>query len=336
MQYELRTQVIEPPRNTFTHLVKRYGDRPASRYEEGSIDIQPKENFHYRPLWDPEHELYDETYSDFRLTDPYSFTDPRQYYYAPYVTSRAAMADAVASTLDYLGSRDLLSRLPDSLVGPHGRAARAAAALRVRCPDDLLRRHPLRLRHHDHPVRRVRGVRPDRQRPGASAGSASPSAVAPPSCSARRRPAGSTTPRCRACGATWRSCSWRRTGARRSSGSTCSTASSTALFFTHLDDVAIDAGRRVVQPVRAAPGRLVQGPAQVARRPLQGVGRRPGDRRLEQGAARRDHHRRRSTRRSRPSRRSWPGSTSSSMPVPPRHVETTATTVRDAVAALTA
>ena len=114
MQYELRTQVIEPPRNTFTHLVKRYGDRPASRYEEGSIDIQPKENFHYRPLWDPEHELYDETYSDFRLTDPYSFTDPRQYYYAPYVTSRAAMADAVASTLDYLGSRDLLSRLPDS------------------------------------------------------------------------------------------------------------------------------------------------------------------------------------------------------------------------------
>lgn len=114
MQYELRTQVIDPPRKTFTHLVARYGDRPASRYEEGSIDIQPKENFHYRPLWDPEHDIYDEAYSDFRLTDPYSFTDPRQYYYAPYVTSRAAMADAVASTLDYLDSRDLLSRLPDT------------------------------------------------------------------------------------------------------------------------------------------------------------------------------------------------------------------------------
>jgi phenol/toluene 2-monooxygenase (NADH) P1/A1 len=114
VQYELRTQVIEPPRKTFTHLVTRYGDRPASRYEEGSIGIQPRENFHYRPLWDPEHELYDETYSDFRLTDPYSFTDPRQYYYAPYVASRAAMADAVASTLDYLDSRSLLSRLPDA------------------------------------------------------------------------------------------------------------------------------------------------------------------------------------------------------------------------------
>ncbi len=114
MQYELRTQVIDPPRKTFTHLVKRYGDRPASRYEEGTIDLQPKENFHYRPLWGPDHEIYDETYSDFRLTDPYSFTDPRQYYYAPYVTSRAAMSDSVASTLDYLGSRDLFSRIPDN------------------------------------------------------------------------------------------------------------------------------------------------------------------------------------------------------------------------------
>jgi len=47
VQYELRTQVIEPPRKTFTHLVRRYGDRPASRYEEGSVDIQAKENFHY-------------------------------------------------------------------------------------------------------------------------------------------------------------------------------------------------------------------------------------------------------------------------------------------------
>ena len=114
MQYELRTQVIEPKRKTFDNLVARYGDRPASRYEEGSIDIQAKENFHFRPLWAPDKEIYDEAFSAFRLTDPYSFTDPRQFYYAPYVTSRAAMADSVASTLDYLNSRDLLSRLPEA------------------------------------------------------------------------------------------------------------------------------------------------------------------------------------------------------------------------------
>lgn len=112
MQYELRQQVIEPQRATFDSLVARYGGRPATRYEEGSIDIQPKENFHYRPLWDPAHELYDESYSALRLTDPYSFLDPRQYYYAPYVISRAASHDAFGKTLAYLAERELLERLP--------------------------------------------------------------------------------------------------------------------------------------------------------------------------------------------------------------------------------
>lgn len=114
MQYELRTQVIEPRRKTFQYLLDRYGDRPASRYEEGTIDVQATEHFHYRPLWDPEHELYDESYSALRLTDPYSFTDPRQYYYAPYVTARAAMHEAFAKTLEYLEQRDLLQRMPDA------------------------------------------------------------------------------------------------------------------------------------------------------------------------------------------------------------------------------
>ncbi len=112
MQYELRQQVIEAQRPTFDSLVARFGGRPATRYEEGSIDIQARENFHYRPLWDPEHELYDEGFSALRLADPYSFTDPRQYYYAPYVISRAAAHEAFGKTLDYLTERDLLDRLP--------------------------------------------------------------------------------------------------------------------------------------------------------------------------------------------------------------------------------
>jgi phenol hydroxylase P1 protein len=113
VQYELRTQVIEPKRKTFDNLVARFGDRPASRYEEGSIDIQAKENFHFRPLWAPDKEIYDETFSVLRLTDPYSFTDPRQYYYAPYVTSRASMFDAFSATLDYLEERGMFDRLPE-------------------------------------------------------------------------------------------------------------------------------------------------------------------------------------------------------------------------------
>lgn len=112
MQYELRTKVIEPKRKTFTNLTGRFGDRPASRYEEGSIDIQAVANFHYRPLWDPEHEIYDPSYSKLLLTDPYSFTDPRQFYYAPYVTARSQLHENFAATLGYLETRNLLERLP--------------------------------------------------------------------------------------------------------------------------------------------------------------------------------------------------------------------------------
>lgn len=120
MQFELRTQVIEQRRKTLSNLVRRYGDRPASRYEEGSVDIQPTENFHYRPLWAPDKELYDPAYTVFRLTDPYSYLDPRQFYYAPYVQSRAAMGDAFAKSLEYVDTRALLQKLPagwDALVG---------------------------------------------------------------------------------------------------------------------------------------------------------------------------------------------------------------------------
>jgi phenol/toluene 2-monooxygenase (NADH) P1/A1 len=114
VQYELRTQVVEAKRKTFQHLIERYGDRPASRYEEGSIGLQPMENFHYRPLWAPTHEIYDDSWSRLKLTDPDGFTDPRQYYYAPYVTARAHLHEAFSETLKYLSSRDLLDRLPEA------------------------------------------------------------------------------------------------------------------------------------------------------------------------------------------------------------------------------
>lgn len=114
MQYELKTQVIEPLRQTFTHLIKRYGDKPATRYQEGIIDTQPVENFHYRPTWDADHEIYDADYSVLKLTDPYSYTDPRQYYYTPYVTNRAAMHEAFGKTLDYVTDHGLLERTPEN------------------------------------------------------------------------------------------------------------------------------------------------------------------------------------------------------------------------------
>lgn len=114
MQYELRTQVTEPKRQTYTYLAERFGDRPATRYEEGSVDIQSSENFQYRPMWAPDHELYDETFSAMRLTDPDGFTDPRQYYYAPYVSARTRLHEEFAKTLSYAEQHGMLAHLPAS------------------------------------------------------------------------------------------------------------------------------------------------------------------------------------------------------------------------------
>ncbi|MFE9322492.1 phenol 2-monooxygenase [Nocardia sp. NPDC052278] len=114
MQYELRYQVIEPKRNTYQNVIERLGDQPASRYLEGTLDIQPKENFHYRPTWAPDRELYDARFTALRLSDTYSFTDPRQYYYTPYVTQRAALHDEFGKSLAYLEGRNLLVRLPEA------------------------------------------------------------------------------------------------------------------------------------------------------------------------------------------------------------------------------
>jgi phenol hydroxylase P1 protein len=113
MGYELRTNTIEPRRASYDPLVERFGDKPASRYQEGTYGMQPMENFHYRPFWDPEHEIYDPDFSAVKLADPYSYSDPRQYYYNTWVSARAADYDAFGRTLKYLEDRLMFDGLPE-------------------------------------------------------------------------------------------------------------------------------------------------------------------------------------------------------------------------------
>lgn len=90
MQIDLRTVTIKPLRQTFDHIAERLGDdKPASRYQEGTLDLQPTANFHYRPTWDPDHEIFDAGRTRIVMADWYSFKDPRQYYYATYTQARA-------------------------------------------------------------------------------------------------------------------------------------------------------------------------------------------------------------------------------------------------------
>ena len=90
MQIDLRTVAIPPQRQTFTHVAARLGaDKPASRYQEATWDVQANANFHYRPTWDPDHEIFDASRTALVMQDWYAFKDPRQYYYSSYVLARA-------------------------------------------------------------------------------------------------------------------------------------------------------------------------------------------------------------------------------------------------------
>ena len=108
---ELRQLVIEPKRRTYRHVEDRIGSRAPTRYEEATIGVQPTENFHYRPLWDPSHELYDPSYSRLRLSDPEAFLDPRQFYYGSFVMNRAQRGESLNQMVTLVQNRDLVQTL---------------------------------------------------------------------------------------------------------------------------------------------------------------------------------------------------------------------------------
>lgn len=115
MALEIQTSTLQQRRQTFAHIARRFGeDRPASRYEEATLDIQPMENFYYRPTWDPQHEIYDSSRTSIVMKDWYELSDPRQFYYNTYTINRAKMSDNVEKSLDFVNRRSMLSGIdPD-------------------------------------------------------------------------------------------------------------------------------------------------------------------------------------------------------------------------------
>lgn len=115
MQIDLKTVNIEPKRKAFDHLVRRFGDKPASRYQEASYDIQATENLHYRPTWAPEQALYDPTISRIVMADWHALKDPRQYYYNSYVLARARQQEAAEGAFALVESRGLHLTVPEEM-----------------------------------------------------------------------------------------------------------------------------------------------------------------------------------------------------------------------------
>ncbi len=113
---DLQAREIKPLRHTFAHVARHIGgDKPASRYQEATLGAQPTANFHYRPTWEPQYELFDASRSAVVLKDWYVLRDPRQYYYATWTMARARQQEAVESQYQFVDARGLLARLPDAL-----------------------------------------------------------------------------------------------------------------------------------------------------------------------------------------------------------------------------
>ena len=116
MHIDLRTVSIKPLRHTFDNVARRIGgDKPASRYQEGTLDMQQTANFHYRPTWDPAHDIYDASRTAIKMADWYAFKDPRQFYYGAYTLARAKQQDTAEANFDFVENRGLAATLPDAL-----------------------------------------------------------------------------------------------------------------------------------------------------------------------------------------------------------------------------
>ncbi len=109
MTVDLKTREIKPLRHTYAHVAQYIGgDKTASRYQEGTMGAQPSVNFHYRPTWDPEHDLFDASRTAIRMSNWYVLKDPRQFYYASWTITRARQQDAMESNFEFVESRGMI------------------------------------------------------------------------------------------------------------------------------------------------------------------------------------------------------------------------------------
>ena len=112
MSIDIKTAAIEPLRTTFDHLERRLGPGVVpTRYQEVVFDVQATTNFHYRPTWDPEREVYDPRRTALHMEDWEQLLDPRQYYYGSYLLQRARQRDTQEQQFAFVEKRELLASL---------------------------------------------------------------------------------------------------------------------------------------------------------------------------------------------------------------------------------
>ncbi|WP_334175052.1 hypothetical protein [Pseudoxanthobacter sp.] len=123
MSIQIKTLDFEPRRQTFGHVARRLGaDKPASRYQEAVLDVQATDNFHYKPLWEPQYWVYDTRKTAVTMQDWYKPLDPRQFYYSTYNIARANMQQAVDRNFTFVEERGLIEKASSAAREAIGRA----------------------------------------------------------------------------------------------------------------------------------------------------------------------------------------------------------------------
>ncbi|MEL0082966.1 MAG: phenol hydroxylase [Gammaproteobacteria bacterium] len=117
MSIEIRTTNTEPLRQSYAHIQRFQGkDKAASRYLEGSLGLQMETNFHYRPIWAPEYEIFDKRRTAIQVQEWDRYKDPRQMYYATYTIARARQAETVERNFDFIEQQQLLESLDQNTI----------------------------------------------------------------------------------------------------------------------------------------------------------------------------------------------------------------------------
>lgn len=116
MQVDIKSLSIKPLRHTFDQVARFTGsDKPASRYLEATIGIQPEANFHYQPLWSRDRQIYDKRNTAIAMADWYRLLDPRQYYYGAWTIARSRQQEGAERHFAFVEKRGLLAALPEPL-----------------------------------------------------------------------------------------------------------------------------------------------------------------------------------------------------------------------------
>jgi phenol hydroxylase P1 protein len=79
---------------------------------EATMDLQPVENFHYRPTWEPQYEIFDARRTRIVMQDWYALKDPRQYYYGAWTLARGRMGETAGGDFDLVDELGLAAAYP--------------------------------------------------------------------------------------------------------------------------------------------------------------------------------------------------------------------------------